>query len=174
MKSQKALTLHFLNSFISLSDHLLSHFLNNYSLNASHQLPWQWGYSVRRVNPTTFTYPTTADVSFSSCFSSPPLPQLDRSGRITPRRGEGLTRCWALAELLLQLRVKQDVSCIPASSDSQSASMALLDSVCRQCTAPVRSSCPSKDAPSAECSEPNPECQIALQVACLSLSPKHT
>lgn len=87
-------------------------------------------------NPTTFTHLTAADVSFPYCFSFPPLPQLDRSGRITPRREEGLTRCRALAELLFKLWVKQDVSCIPASSDSQSASMALLDSVCRQCTAP--------------------------------------
>lgn len=48
----------------------------------------------------------------------------------------------------------------------------LCSTVCADGAWPIHSSCPSKAAPRAACSEPNPACQISLQVT--RLPPKHT
>lgn len=75
---------------------------------------------------------TAADVSLLGCFSSPPLSPPDRSGQVTLMRGERLRCCQAIAEILFRLRVKQDVSCIPAGRDSQSAPVAVFCSIWRR------------------------------------------
>lgn len=165
MKSHQVQALHFLISFISHPDPPLSP-LNNFSVNALNQLPWQSRYTVGSFTPTTLTYLTTIDVSLSLWFSSPPPSQPDRSGWV--RRAEVLLSSgWDAVKALCGAGCEEHTSEQWKPVCSYGALLVSADSAW-----PVHGSCPSKAAPRAVCSEPNPACQISLQVTWLLLSPQ--
>lgn len=149
---------------------MLSKPLSARSINALNQLPSP-SRSVYTL-PSQFSpavSPCIWCLCLSLCLSSPPRLVSDRSGRVTQRSAEGLEYCWALAELLCEPWVNQDVSWIPVCNDSQSAAVRLCSAVSADSEGLVHSSCPSKAVPWAMRSRLNPACQISLQVIPLPL-----
>lgn len=153
---------------------------------ASLQLSCKCGKSKARIHCRYLyhylSYPSDWNWCLCLCFCFSPLPPLSLTGAAELHRKEkrkreekGLKGCRVKAELLFKPWVERDVKMWAAYQPAVTGRLLLwLCSVCADGAEPVTLPALRKAAPRAVCSQPNPACQISLQVTWLLLSSKHT
>lgn len=143
--------------------------LNNYSVNSLNQLLWRPGYILSPPLSPIWLLLMSLSI-FLFFFFFPFLAWQEWLSYTEDRRGAELllSRCWAPVQALGRVRCELHTS----HQWQQWLLLWLRSALCADSAWPVHSSCPSKAAPRAVCSEPNPACQISLQVTWLP--PKHT